>query len=66
MKWPEALTRELHFLELAIGALLLLVIFTAGFLVGASVYSQLVAEQGAALESVAARHCIWLDPPRRP
>lgn len=66
MTWSQAFTRELRLLELAIGALLLLVVFTAGYLAGAAVYRELVLEQGAALEAVAARHCIWLDPPRHP
>lgn len=63
MTWSEAFTRELRFLDLAIGALVLLVLVTEGALLGASVYRAMVLQQGAQLEECAARHVIWLNPP---
>ena len=64
MTWRDAWTRELRLLELALGALILLVLVGEGFVLGTVVYGTVVTQQGATLDAMAARHCIWLDPPR--
>lgn len=64
MTWSDAFTRELRLLDFAIGILVVIVIFAAGFITAESIYGTLLYQQGAALDAAAARHCIWLDPPR--
>lgn len=66
MTWRDAVTREVRFFEALAITLILLGLLATGVAIGASLYRGLALEQGAQLESYAARRCVWWYPSSKP